>query len=227
MEGKKIINVFRHYIDECYNILNKRFSLIGIFDSEENTISFKTKSDVCSEVHVKFLSEGVQLYIYSEDGMYKELRKHQNFIRDSYNISIGNNPKRLCELQMDEVDWDNDSSMEKAFDWIVFNMHLLQDISDRYAAEIEDKNKSQSQKENDGIAVRRIEDDKYETKKVFAQTNSKTGIRYKIIHRKSKNRFEIWNNNNGERHRINNADVERIKTDKDAMIKYIKDNLLQ
>lgn len=74
-------------------------------------------------------------------------------------------------------------------------------------------------------------DEDYETKKVFSERNEETNIRYKIIYRKSKDWYEIWTderliNKDRGRHLVKNDETERIKYDREKMIRYVKDNLL-
>ena len=192
-----------------------------------------SKNDLCfSQILVKFTSSDLSLSLAIwNDEAFEELKNHADNIRNSYGVNVGNNQECSC-TSIKKTDWNDNSSKIDSFDWVIMNTQILQDIVDRYLSDYEVNEIQKGLQRGETIAQNRdaeLTTDKgedYETKKVFAETNNKNGVRYKIIHRKSKNRYEIWSSNHGIRKRVNNNDIEIIKMDKDAMICYVKDNLL-
>lgn len=232
MNIEKLSSEFDIYIGEKYKAFINKFSK-KVWDKDSYTLSLAISEDALSYIEVVYADSAVSMYIACDDEeLFHEIKDHSNLIKNTYNIVAGSNAATLCFIENAGIDWSNRQSAESAFDWIVMNAGLLQDISDKYTHVVEEKAENLSEKIADWKAQKGKQqatdnDSDYETKKVYAETNNKTGIRYKIIHRKSANRYEIWTSDkNRERHRINNSEVEQLCEDKDAMIKYVKDNYL-
>lgn len=232
MNFKMLAEELNTYAASSFKPFAARFS-DKKWDDRESTWILR-KNELClSMINAGFTSTEatLSLTIWNEDA-FKELKRHAEHIRNNYGFTVGYDQESLCKSSKD-TDWSDVNEKVAAFDWIIMNAQMLQDIVDRYLSDFEAKEIQRrrqrreeiAQKGNQSVMVNKNAD--YETQKVFAETNIETGVRYKIIHRKSKNRYEIWTNDQGERHRVNNSEVERIKQDKDAMIQYVKDNYLK
>lgn len=234
MEFKKIADELEAYASANYKAFTLRFPDRGLSD-EDNVWSLRANNLNLYVINVEMtMDTGSILLSVEDDDAFEELKKHADYIKRSYSVTVGHNPECSCKLIKDGIDWDDADSRDGAFDWIIMNAQMLQDIVDRYLSAYEAKETQRKQKISEFLEKKRACSGKeaattgnYETKKVFAQTNARTGVRYKIIHRKSQNRHEIWTYDHGKRNRINNSEVEKIKHDKDAMIQYVKDNLLK
>ena len=231
MDFKVLAEELNTYVTDKYKAFTDRFTVKKWSDNESCWIL--SKNDLClSEIEISFSVDDVTISLAIwNDNAFEEIKIHSDYIKNNYGLQIGCNQEKVCVLGK-EVAWNNPDSKRDAFDWIIMNSQLFQDIVDRYLDAFEEKELQHRQKIRDFVARRNNKADAnsnndYETRKVFAETNNRTGVRYKIIHRKSQDRHEIWTYDHGKRNRINNSEVERIKQDKDAMIRYVKDNLLK
>lgn len=232
MDFKALAEELNTYAASSFKPIADRFADKRWDDKE--LVWILRKNELCfSQIKVGFtpVEATLSLTIWNDDA-FEELTKHAEYIRNSYGFNVGYNQECLCKSAKD-TDWNDDNAKIAAFDWIIMNAQMLQDIVDRYLSDFEAKEIQRRQQRREVItqkSSKAVADDQnadYETQKVFAETNRKTGVRYKIIHRKSQNRYEIWTSDHGKRNRVNNSEVEKIKQDKDAMIRYVKNNLLK
>ncbi len=232
MDFKTLVDEFNTYASSSYKPFADRFSDKRWDDRE--SVWILRKNELCfSQIKVGFIDAETTLSLTIRNNeAFEELKSHAEYIRNSYGFTVGYNQECLCKSAKD-TDWNDDSAKIAAFDWIIMNAQMLQDIVDRYLSDFEAKETRKRQQRREAIAQKSSksvtvnQNEDYETQKVFAETNRKTGVRYKIIHRKSQSRYEIWTSDHGKRNRVNNSEVEKIKQDKDAMIQYVKNNLLK
>lgn len=229
MEIKEIVDELEAYASDNYKPFVSRFTERK-WDDDTWKLHTNKLRIVTLKIDVATDTCSISLAVDDKDA-FEELKGHADYIKSNYGVNVGYNGECSCKLMKDETDWNDTKSKEAIFDWIIMNAQMLQDIAERYLSSFEEKELQGNHKMQDFIdrnqdAIKEDTSDNYETKKIFAQTNTRTGIRYKIIHRKSKDRHEIWTNDHGKRNRINNAEVEKIKQDRNAMIQYVKDNLL-